>query len=259
MEDLRWYTIREIGRLHEAVRANGKTSYGMRLEFDIMKAQLAEKADVHRVQTKFQEDNAMTEARFSNMNELLAGFGGQVQEAFNQVAAIETSFRTHVSQGFEEAVNALQWLNRSTEERFEKVQRAAEDRFEKVHSKISAVEIIANTGAAYRNVPSAPAGGSPDLSGCAAGPFAMGCGTCGCGAAAPMRSPPGVSGHDSDGPGRWRTKTARDDGECHCVHVTELQEDVVELKQGLSHIRSSFGARPFILQKSEAGPGSGPA
>ena len=73
MEDLRWYTIREIGRLHEAVRANGKTSYGMRLEFDIMKAQLAEKADVHRVQTKFQEDNAMTEARFSNMSELLAG------------------------------------------------------------------------------------------------------------------------------------------------------------------------------------------
>ena len=35
-------------------------------------------------------------------------------------------------------------------------------------------------------------------------------------------------------------------GECHCRHVTKLQEEMAALKGEVSHMKASFGARPFL-------------
>jgi hypothetical protein len=43
-------------------------------------------------------------------------------------------------------------------------------------------------------------------------------------------------------------------GECHCRHVTKLQEEVAALKTEVSHLRVSFGARPFIPSAAKEEP-----
>jgi len=46
-------------------------------------------------------------------------------------------------------------------------------------------------------------------------------------------------------------------GECHCHHVTTLQEKVAALKTEVAHLRSSFGARPFLPSAVKEEPATG--
>ena len=54
-----------------------------------------------------------------------------------------------------------------------------------------------------------------------------------------VTGPPGMAGQTRAAPGR-------DPGECHCVHVTKLQEDMASVKMQLAHLKTSFGATPCI-------------
>ena len=124
MGDLRWYCIREIGNIKETARASGKNVYHMKMELDILKGRVGIKSEAHLVQDEFTRlredtrtemvnlmadvDSAGMEAKLATINDLVATFGSQVQEAFRHVAAVEASFQTHVAQGFADAVTALQ-------------------------------------------------------------------------------------------------------------------------------------------------------
>ena len=60
-----------------------------------------------------------------------------------------------------------------------------------------------------------------------------------------------MSGHTRSSSG------GRGTGECHCVHVTKLQEDMADLKAKIAHFKASFGAKPFSPGRAEAPPPSG--
>ena len=49
-----------------------------------------------------------------------------------------------------------------------------------------------------------------------------------------------------------RSIPGRDAGECHCDHVTKLQEEMAAVKMQLDHLKTSLGAKPFIPGRAEA-------
>ena len=107
MEDLRWYCTRETGNIQETARASGKNVYHMKMELDILKGRVGTKSEAHLVQDEFTKlredtrtemvnfmadvDTAGMEAKLATINDLVATFGSQVQEAFRHVAAMEAS------------------------------------------------------------------------------------------------------------------------------------------------------------------------
>lgn len=233
---------------------------------------MAQKAEAHLVQDEFNKvrhelgnelakamrdaDIAGTNAKFANIGDMVSAFGAQVQEAFQHVSAVEASFQTHVSQGVEEAVSALQWLEGSLS-----------DRCYQIDQKITQVEAAACSATylppparhpAPRPVPSARAAGRSSafpLRGFCRRPLCMrlrkrrNCWRRGL--------PRGGSPEDQSGgpPGigrRARSTPGRDAGECHCHHVTKLQEEIAAVKMQLAHMKTSFGAKPLIPARDEA-------
>ena len=49
-----------------------------------------------------------------------------------------------------------------------------------------------------------------------------------------------------------RSTPGRDADECHCHHVTKLQEEMAAVKMQLAHMKTSYGAKPFITGRAEA-------
>ena len=153
--------------------------------------------------TTAQLDSSAADAKVSNLADMVQAFSVQVQEAFNHMASVEASFQTHVTQNFQEAVAALTWLEQHTGDRFAKVEEA----LTKSAALDAAVLVEAPpppavhpTARPARTVPSGRATPTfANLTGCAAGPFA-----CGCGAGAvpgageelhsdPPTGPPGIA------------------------------------------------------------------
>ena len=60
----------------------------------------------------------------------------------------------------------------------------------------------------------------------------------------PAAETPGMAGQTRAAPGR-------DSGECHCVRVTKLQDDMASVKMQLAHLEASFGAKQFIPGRAE--------
>jgi hypothetical protein len=213
------------------------------------------------------EDHAVIEAKFASMNEVLADFESQSK----RTSLVEADFKKHVAGHFAETVVAMQWLDASIDARFSQAKTATEERMDKVDGQfrefLKEIEQQAAVvaGAAWKNSAEAANASGPALSGCAAGPFAAGTGcSAGCGGAAswdapygvPTGPPPGCGAGCGNGcsppvrtpPGVFpaNAPSMRQSGECHCHHVTKLQEEMAAVKTEVAHLRSSFGARPFI-------------
>ena len=141
MDEVRFWSIREIGKIQETNKFTGKHIRILMNEVDTLKKQMATTSDAiqvvnefdkvrsevqnggQRVQAAFDQlrqqfgdelaktlaqlDYASTDAKVSNLSDLVQAFGVQVQESFNHVVAVEASFQTHVAQNFQEAVAAL--------------------------------------------------------------------------------------------------------------------------------------------------------
>ena len=56
---------------------------------------------------------------------------------------------------------------------------------------------------------------------------------------------PGNSGDDGSY-GLILANVVGGNGECHCVHVAVLQEEMVDVKTQLQHMQVSFGAKPLM-------------
>jgi len=199
--------LREIGALHANARSQAERSYATRQDVEHLKAALAGKAEYDLVKSAFDEEHAIFESKIAMVNEGMNDFCGKVMKAFSSVEAIETNLQQHVTGSFAEVVSAVKWLDTVTEQRLEKI-----------CSKIAAVEVMAGSASGPPRVPSS-APGFPDLSGCAAGPFA--CGQCGQGCpSAPLREPPS---NIREPPSR-RATSASAPGGCHCIHVTKPEQ-----------------------------------
>ena len=141
LDEVRFWVIREIGKIQETSRYAGKHLRVLMNDVDGLKAQIVTKADavqsvrefdrvreeIHdggqRVHAAFNQlrqqvgeeltkttaqlDSSTADAKVSNLADMVQAFSTQVQDSFNHVAAVEASFQTHVSQNFEEAVGAL--------------------------------------------------------------------------------------------------------------------------------------------------------
>ena len=113
-EQLRWWSIREIDALHETARVAGTHARNLQKEVENLKAQMSTKAEAAPVAAELDRLRGDVGEEFRIMRtEITKTFrehGEHVQGAFDQVGAVETSFQSHVSQGFGEAVTALKWL-----------------------------------------------------------------------------------------------------------------------------------------------------
>ena len=67
MEDLRWYCIREIGKIQETARASGKNAHVLRMKFDVLKGRVETKSDAHLVEAEFTKARADTQAEFTKI------------------------------------------------------------------------------------------------------------------------------------------------------------------------------------------------
>ena len=264
LEQLRFWSVCEIDALHETSQLAGFHLHTLHKEVDALKDRLETKAEATPVVEELDRLRGDTGEEFRKMRlELTKTFqelGGHVQTAFNQVSVVVTSFQSHISQVFEEAVTALKWLESQTV-----------DRLSQLEAQIAQLQATASAPAAEANAEVAPppAGAysrtttcrvasvpaltlRQNFSGCAAWPFACGCGE----GATPgeasdhateaatngaPRAPRGpVGGNDTS---RANTEN-RNAGECHCKHVTKLQEEVADLRAKYQHSTATFGAKP---------------
>ena len=139
VEDLRWFCIRELGSLKETAKVNGTNLHRLGAKVEIMAGRLDAKAEAPQVQAEFgklrqeigtelgrviaEADTAGINARLTSLAETANTFGAHVQEAFQHAKAVEASFQAHVSQGFSEAVTALQWLEGCANHKGEQVEQ----------------------------------------------------------------------------------------------------------------------------------------
>ena len=111
VEELRFWTIREVGRLQETARLTGGHIAWLLKEAQELRASKAEAVRVDNELGRLRGDVA---GEFTTMrNEFTQKFqelGDNTKGAFQQVSAVEASLQGHVAQGFAEAVAALQWL-----------------------------------------------------------------------------------------------------------------------------------------------------
>ena len=187
IEDLRFWSIREIGKLHDTSRMAGAHIHNLLKEVEHLKARVEPKAEALAVAAELDRlradcarefgtlrtelDKSDLEQAVGRLADLHKDLGDQTQTAFRQVRAVETTLQGHVSQGFAEAVGALQWLEGQTSTRLVQLE-----------AKVVQLQATVDTPpppapAAEQRVASAPALNlRTNLSGCAAGPFACGCG-----------------------------------------------------------------------------------
>ena len=246
VEDLRWYCIREFGAIKDSIKASSVNLHQTNVKVEVLDGRVATKAEAERVQVEFDNlrqqvgnelaksaadiDSVGTNAKLTNMGDLIGAFSTQVQEAFQHVTAVETSFQAHVSQNFSEAVTALKWLEETMNGRFNQVEQKMVQGEAAFGSATYAPPPATHPTA--RPVPSGRAAASFSvLGGCAAGPYACGCGS---GAVAgegtsPVEVPATTksTGDSLGGPpgppgfgGQVRSTHAGDADECHCHHVT---------------------------------------
>ena len=129
-EQLRFWTIREIGKLQETARMAGAHIQGLRAETAELKATKANVGPVaaefdtlrREVAAEFTQVRAdLDKSELENATGLLADslkvLGEQTQTAFHQVSAVEAQLQAHVSHGFAGAVIALQELEKQTSAR----------------------------------------------------------------------------------------------------------------------------------------------
>ena len=130
VEDLRFWSIREIGKLHETSRVAGAHIHSLLKEVESLKTRVEPKAEATAVAAELDRlrddcgkefdkvrkelDKADLENAVGRLADLHKELGEQTQAAFLQVGAVEASLQGHVSQGFSEAVVALQWLEGQT-------------------------------------------------------------------------------------------------------------------------------------------------
>ena len=116
VEDLRWFTIREIGKSKETARFAGRHILNLQTEVDALKGRVDAKAEANLVVNEFDKlradtraeilkiqaelDHTGLEARMVAVNDLAGNFGTQVQDAFKQVATVEPNLQAHATQGF---------------------------------------------------------------------------------------------------------------------------------------------------------------
>ena len=133
VEDLRFLSIREIGKLHETSRAAGAHIHRLLKEIESLKARVGPKAEATAVAAELDRlrddcgrefdkvpkdlDKADLENAMGRLADMHKELGEQTQVAFRQVGAVEPSLQGHVSQGFSEAVVALQWFEGQTSDR----------------------------------------------------------------------------------------------------------------------------------------------
>ena len=193
-EQLRWWSVREIGALQEEAKNASAQTRILQKEVDDLKGRVDTKAEALPVSHELDRLRGDVGEEFRIMRTELtktsSELGEHVQSAFNQARAVETSFQSHVSQGFGEAVTALKWLEEQTR-----------DRFNQVEAQIAVLQNSTEphpppTPAEPRVHTRRPAPAPSPLSGCAAGPFA-----CGCGRGAVPGGAPGLASVASD-PGR---------------------------------------------------------
>ena len=173
MEDLRFWSIREVGKLHDTSRLAGTHLHALRQEVDSLKARLDTKAEAAAVVfemgwlrgdvgEEFRKTRLEIEGTFRELT-------AQAQSAFQQVGVVEANLQAHVQHGFSGAVLALQTLDAQTKVRM--------DQLEAQIAMAAAPPPTPAPEFARRHVASAPALNlKADLSGCSAGPFACGCG-----------------------------------------------------------------------------------
>ena len=186
-EELRFWSIREIGKLHETSRLAGSHIHGLLKEVRALRSLVEPKAEATAVASELDRlradcakefgtirtefDKSDLENAVGRLADLHKELGEQTQTAFRQVRAVEASLQGHVSQGFTEAVGALQWLEGQTSARLVQLE-----------TQVVQLQATVDTPpppapAAERRVASAPVLNlRANLSGCAAGPFACGCG-----------------------------------------------------------------------------------
>ena len=84
--------IRELGLVNANAHAQAQRTYDARLDLEAIKRALGSKPNTGAAQAKFEEDNALFEAKTNSMNESLVTFGEQVKHAFALVEAVDASF-----------------------------------------------------------------------------------------------------------------------------------------------------------------------
>ena len=67
VEDLRWFTIREMGKIHEIPRATGRLLHAMQVEINSLKAQAGTKAEAHLVVTELDKLRQDAEVDFTKV------------------------------------------------------------------------------------------------------------------------------------------------------------------------------------------------
>ena len=202
-EDLRFWAIHQVGSIQETARLAGMHIHDLRKEVETLKARVSGKAEAEPVAAeldrlrgelgqefqKVRKELDQTEV-IGRIADLVKDLGNQTQTAFLQVSAVEASLQTHVSQGFSEAESALQWLESQTSTRLGQLETEV-GKFSSVRSAahVAAVQQAdappppaptGNRRAETRQVAAAPVlnmrGDFAGQAGCAAGPFACGCG-----------------------------------------------------------------------------------
>ena len=78
---------------------------------------------------------------------------------------------------------------------------------------------------------------------------------CGAGCGCPIRAPPGMSSEPVNRMSE-HAGVPQPNG-CHCPHVDKLMEEMAAVKIEMSHLRSSFGARPFTPPATKKEPATG--
>ena len=134
-EQLRFWTIREIGKLQETSRLAGPHIHGLRKEIADLDATKAETGPVAAELDRLRQDVTgefakvrleLGKGELENVAGRLADhlkvLGEQTQVAFQQVSTVEAQLQAHVSHGFAGAVVALQVLEKQTSARFTQIE-----------------------------------------------------------------------------------------------------------------------------------------
>ena len=121
MEDLRFWTIREVGKLHDTSPNAGAHLHALRKGVNALTARLDANAEATAVVSELDRLRGDLREEFrKNRLELENAFQeltGQTQSAFQQVGIVEANLQAHVQHGFAGAVHALQALDTQTKER----------------------------------------------------------------------------------------------------------------------------------------------
>ena len=103
MEDLRFWTIREVGKLHDTSILAGTHLHALRKEVNALTARLDTKAEAAAVVSELDRLRGDVGEEFRKMRLELEktskDLTSQTQSAFQQVGVVEASLQAHVQHG----------------------------------------------------------------------------------------------------------------------------------------------------------------